>query len=99
MIIVELLQLRYFYESAKTESFAATAQKFMVPASSVSASVKRLETELGTELFHRTSNRIVLNEKGNSFAKALIHYCWIKQQKETASPQALPLSVVTANVA
>lgn len=70
--MMELLQLRYFYESAKTESFAATAQKFLVPASSVSASVKRLETELGTELFNRTSNRIVLNEKGNSFAKALM---------------------------
>lgn len=69
---MELLQLRYFYESAKTESFAATAQKYMVPASSVSASVKRLETELGTELFDRSSNRIVLNEKGNSFAKALM---------------------------
>lgn len=69
---MELLQLRYFYESAKTESFAATAQKFIVPASSVSASVKRLETELGTELFDRTANRITLNEKGNIFAKALM---------------------------
>lgn len=61
---MEMLQLRYFYESAVTESFSKTAQKYMVPASSVSASVRRLEQEMGTELFTRTGNRIVLNEKG-----------------------------------
>ncbi len=68
---MELLQLRYFYESAKSESFAKTAEKFMVPPSSVSASVKRLEKELGTELFSRSSNRIMLNDKGYLLAKAL----------------------------
>lgn len=47
---MEFLQLRYFYESAQNENFAKTAEKFMVPASSVSASVKRLEQELGVEL-------------------------------------------------
>lgn len=69
--LMELLQLRYFCESAKTENIAATAQKYMVPASSVSTSIKRLETELGTELFDRTSNRIKLNEKGSYFAAAV----------------------------
>ena len=64
---MEFLQLRYFYESAKNESFALTAKKHMVPTSSVSASVKRLETELGTQLFDRSSNRITLNEKGFVF--------------------------------
>ena len=38
---MEILQLRYFYESAKTGSFARTAEAFMVPTTSVSASVKR----------------------------------------------------------
>ena len=42
---MEMLQLRYFYESAMAESISKTAQKFMVPASSVSASIKRLEKE------------------------------------------------------
>lgn len=66
-----MLQLRYFYESALTGSFSKTAQKYMVPASSVSASVKRLEQEMGTELFTRTGNRIVLNEKGKRFLEAV----------------------------
>ena len=68
---MELLQLQYFYDSAKNESFAETAKKYTVPASSVSASVKRLEVELGVELFQRSSNRITLNEKGYLLAQAL----------------------------
>ena len=64
---MEMLQLRYFYESAKSESFSHTAKKYMVPVSSVSASVKRLETEMGVELFSRTGNRILLTEKGKQF--------------------------------
>ena len=68
---MELLQLRYFYESAKNESFAKTAEKYMVPASSVSASVKRLEEELGCKLFERRSNRVVLNENGIQLQNSL----------------------------
>ena len=68
---MELLQLRYFYESAKTESFAKTAEKYMVPASSVSASIKRLEDELGCKLFDRKSNRITLNDSGKQLQNSL----------------------------
>lgn len=68
---MELLQLRYFYDSARCESFAKTAEKYMVPASSVSASIRRLEGELGNKLFNRTSNRIVLNENGKRLKKTL----------------------------
>ena len=68
---MEMLQLRYFFESAKNESFAKTAEKYMVPATSVSASVKRLEKELGCELFHRTCNRIILNNNGKKLLQSL----------------------------
>ena len=68
---MDLLQLRYFIESAKTESFTKTAQKYTVPTSSVSASVKRLEDELGIQLFDRKANRIKLNAKGRMFAETL----------------------------
>ena len=68
---MEMLQLRYFYESAKTESFAATAQKYLVPATSVSAAIKRLEKELGCPLFDRTANRIRLNEQGKKLQQSL----------------------------
>jgi len=68
---MELLQLRYFYESAKTESFARTAEKYMVPTTSVSASIRRLEQELDCRLFDRSSNRIRLNEQGRRLQQSL----------------------------
>lgn len=68
---MEILQLRYFYESAQAESFAKVAQRHGVPASSVSASVKRLEQELGCKLFDRTQNRLSLNAKGQRLLTSL----------------------------
>lgn len=68
---MEMLQLHYFYDSAKYGSFAKTAEKYMVPQTSVSAAVKRLENELSVNLFDRTSNRIILNENGKLLFKAL----------------------------
>ncbi len=68
---MEMLQLRYFYESAKNGSFSKTAEKYIVPQTSVSAAVKRLEKELGTELFKRTSNKIILNENGKLLLNSL----------------------------
>ena len=68
---MELLQLRYFYESAKNENFSKTAQMFTVPTTSVSAAIKRLEQELGCQLFDRSSNRIRLNAKGQLLQQTL----------------------------
>jgi DNA-binding transcriptional LysR family regulator len=68
---MELLQLRYFYDCARYGSIVKTAEKYMVPPSSVSASIRRLEGELENTLFDRTSNRIVLNENGIRLKKAL----------------------------
>lgn len=68
---MELLQLRYFFESAKNESFAQTADKFMVPLTSVSASVRRLEKELGCRLFDRSCNHITLNANGKRLQQSL----------------------------
>ena len=68
---MEILQLRYFFESAKTEKFSETAKKFMVPTTAVSAAVKRLESEIGCKLFDRTSNRILLNANGKRLQKSL----------------------------
>lgn len=68
---MNLLQLRYFYETAENQSLIKTAEKYMVPASSVSVSIKRLENELGVKLFDRTANRLVLNNAGKELAYEL----------------------------
>ena len=64
---MEMLQLKYFYESAQNESFAKTAKKYMVPPSNISLTIKRLEKELGTPLFDRRANKIELNDSGALF--------------------------------
>lgn len=81
---MELLQLKYFYDSAKSESFAKTAQKYMVPASSVSATIKRLESELGCKLFDRKSNSITLNANGKELQSSL-YIIFDELQKVTES--------------
>ena len=71
MIIMELLQLRYFYDSANYLSISKTAEKYKVPSTSVSASIRRLEEELGCKLFDRSPNRITLNDKGKVMRDSL----------------------------
>ena len=68
---MELLQLRYFLESADTENFSKTAEKYRVSSSSVSIAIKRLENELGCTLFTRENNKIRLNERGRVLRTAL----------------------------
>lgn len=65
--IMELLQLKYFKDAYITRNFSHTANKFLVPPSAVSSSVKRLEEELGAPLFTRSSNKIEPNEFGKLF--------------------------------
>ena len=64
---MELLQLKYFCHAAQSCNFSKTAEKFGVPASGISQSIKRLEKELNTNLFDRKSNKIFLNESGRLF--------------------------------
>lgn len=68
---MEILQLKYFSHAAKSENFSHTAQKFMVPTSSISASIKKLENEIGVKLFDRTANKIKLNEYGKILLQAI----------------------------
>lgn len=84
---MEFLQLRYFFESANSQSFSKTAEKYMVPLSSVSASIKRLEKELGCTLFDRLSNKIVLNENGKKLQNSL---CVIFDEINTVIEQISP---------
>jgi len=68
---MEILQLKYFQMTAKTENISHTAHHYMVPPSSVSISIKKLETELGVKLFDRTANKLKLNPCGKMFSEAV----------------------------
>ena len=64
---MELLQLKYFLELARTEHLSRTAQKLMISPPSLSSTIKKLEGELGVQLFDRSKQRIYLNENGKQF--------------------------------
>ena len=64
---MELLQLKYFCDAAESENFSRTAEKYKVPTSNISQTVKRLEDELCVKLFRRSPNRVTLSEEGRIF--------------------------------
>lgn len=61
--------LKYFIIVAKTEHMNRAAQILNITQPSLSMSIKRLEAELGYQLFDRNGRGIKLNEYGRTFLK------------------------------
>lgn len=55
---------------AELENFTRAAERCFVVQSALSHQVARLEQELGTRLFHRTSRRVSLTAAGEAFLPA-----------------------------
>lgn len=67
---MELQQLRYVVAVAETNSFTQAARQCLVVQSALSHQIARLERELGTRLFERTSRRVRLTPAGTAFLPA-----------------------------
>ncbi|MCR6487510.1 LysR family transcriptional regulator [Amycolatopsis sp. OK19-0408] len=63
---MELRQVEHFLAVVRTGSFTAAAHDVHVVQSALSASVRKLERELGTPLFDRTTRRVALTEAGRA---------------------------------
>ncbi|MBB6020123.1 DNA-binding transcriptional LysR family regulator [Paenibacillus sp. JGP012] len=66
---MELLQLKYFQTVAYTEHISKAAAQLNIAQPSLSLTIKRLEDELGTALFHRKGRHIELNAAGEVLLK------------------------------
>ncbi|GAA0742161.1 LysR family transcriptional regulator [Dactylosporangium roseum] len=67
---MELQQMRYVVAVAETNSFTRAAERCLVVQSALSHQIARLERELGTKLFERTSRRVRLTPAGAAFLPA-----------------------------
>ncbi|WP_342556081.1 LysR family transcriptional regulator [Paenibacillus sp. FSL R7-0652] len=66
---MELLQLKYFQTVAYTEHISKAAAQLNIAQPSLSLTIKRLEDEMGTPLFHRKGRNIELNAAGEILLK------------------------------
>ena len=73
---MELLQLQYFAEVARMESFTKAAQSLHISQPALSQTVKRLENELGVKLFDREGKHIHLTSSGRMFYDRIAQSLW-----------------------
>lgn len=67
--MIGLTQLQYFKVLAEREHLTQTAHHLMISAPSLSATIARLEREIGCKLFNREGRNIYLNDQGRIYLK------------------------------
>jgi DNA-binding transcriptional LysR family regulator len=65
-VVMELRQLEYFVAVAEERNFTRAAERVHVSQSGVSAQIRRLERELGAELFDRSARAVTLTVAGKA---------------------------------
>lgn len=92
-LVNKLQAIRAFTHVAERRGFTAAAKKLGMSASAVTKSIARLEDELGTQLFNRTTRRIALTDSGQDFYERCVRILTELEDAETsirestASPQ------------
>jgi DNA-binding transcriptional LysR family regulator len=68
---MELLQLQYFYELARTQHVTKTAEALHIAQPALTQTIHRLEKELSVKLFKKNGRNIVLTEAGEYLKEKL----------------------------
>jgi DNA-binding transcriptional LysR family regulator len=97
-----LSRLVYFVAVAETHAFTRAAQRLGITKAVVSQQVARLEAELATSLFVRTTRRVELTEAGRNLYERMVGVLQGAQEAvaETAQASSLPqgtLRIVAPN--
>lgn len=64
---MDIRQMRYFLEICKFGSISQAANSLFISQQGLSSAIRRLEQELGCDLFYRKGNSLVLTEHGQYF--------------------------------
>ena len=67
-----LRSLHYFAAAAETSSFSAASRRFGVSVAAVAKLIGNLEQELGTRLFERHAQGLVLTAAGSTYLDACL---------------------------
>jgi DNA-binding transcriptional LysR family regulator len=69
METIDLSRLNIFVAVAEAASFSGAGSRMAVPKATVSRAIARLETDLGQQLFYRTTRRVTLTRAGRTLYK------------------------------
>src|SRR4051794_24720266 len=64
---MELRHMRYFLAIAQERSFPRAAERLWVPQPRLSTQIRRLESELGVQLFERHTRGVDITDAGELF--------------------------------
>lgn len=73
----------YVYEVYKERSFSIAAKNLYITQPALSASVKKVEKELGITIFDRSTSPITLTEEGKVYIEAIEKYRNIEEETKT----------------
>jgi DNA-binding transcriptional LysR family regulator len=86
--MVELRHLRYFVAVAEELNFSRAAERLHMAQPPLSAAIRQLEQELGTELFQRTTREVKLTDAGQTFLDGARRTLAELQRAERAAQRA-----------
>lgn len=96
---VDLRKLRALYLTAKHGSLRRAAARLNLTVPAVSFKIRRLEEDLGVELFQRLPNRLVLTQAGESFvAEVEAIFDRVEKAFGTLSTTASPAGRLTVSI-
>ena len=68
---MELRQLKYFQMASRLKNITRAAQRLKVSQPNITVAIRKLETELGVQLFDRSQKQLTLTPEGSVFLKRI----------------------------